>query len=319
MNRPRPLNNPPTALNLTTSAINTSDKDSSGSPTSSSPTSPHYRKGKHSVYVLSADGSSLFLLDPSKPLPHEQPPPYQFDSRGQRTTTAEETDTPSNSLGLTTGFATNMASSSSSGGGLSLGPRTASETGTRRQRASTVTAAVIRRTRASSDASDRGRRGGNPSAAIPPRPIQQMERIGSDYGPRRHTRSDASEGLRGLADERTPLLAVPNTSTPSRSPGGRSIRSVSISSVNPLGSTSLPNTPHRSTSWRNMLRANSVVESPMRVQTVNTAQGEAVVVTRARKKKHWAIRYARPLWSAAHWKALFHLVFLNFPLVSERE
>ncbi|WWD15583.1 hypothetical protein CI109_100005 [Kwoniella shandongensis] len=43
----------------------------SHAPTSSRPTSP-----QQPIYVLTADGSSLFLLDPSKPQGGEEPPPY---------------------------------------------------------------------------------------------------------------------------------------------------------------------------------------------------------------------------------------------------
>jgi hypothetical protein len=37
-------------------------------------------EGKQKIYVLSADGSSLFLLDPTKPPSHEEPPPYAATS-----------------------------------------------------------------------------------------------------------------------------------------------------------------------------------------------------------------------------------------------
>jgi hypothetical protein len=292
-----------------------SDKDSASTPSPVS--SPLYRKGKHSVYVLSADGSALFLLDPSRPPPHEQPPPYHDLSRVSEAEASTVEELPTNSLGLTTG----MSSLSSLPNGPIV-PRTSSETGTRRQRASTTTAAV-RRTRASSDASQRSSNW-NAGSSVTSRPVPHLERVSSDYGPRRHhTRSDASDGLRGLADERTPLLAVPSTASPNRRASGtRSMRSISISSINAAAAAaaaaSVPNSPSRPgpSSWRNMLRSNSVVEQPVRVQTIPTAQGgEAIVVTRPKKKRHWAIRYMRPLWSGAHWKALFHLVFLNFPMV----
>lgn len=50
------------------------------------------------------------------------------------------------------------------------------------------------------------------------------------------------------------------------------------------------------------------------LRVIQTPEGEAIVVTK-RRQRHWAIRYWRPLASGAHWKALFHLVLLNFPFM----
>ncbi len=285
--------------------------------------------GSHSVYVLSPDGSSLFLLDATHRPLFEQPPPYPTLLRSEgsaRSSATDSFDLPPNSLGLVSHMSGHSTEPISAESGHVPTVRVSSDAGVRRQRAATTTA-TGRRHRASSDASERVSAPMLHSAhTSPARPANRLERMASDTGPRRHTRSDASESYRLLADERTPLLGVPPSASARRSPGTRSLRSISISSnaphnirdiVNTIG-TSLPSSPARPrpSNWRNMLRANSTLEHPVRVQTVNTSSGEAIVVTRTRKKKHWAIRYASPLWSKAHWRALFHLVFINFPFVS---
>lgn len=156
-------------------------------------------------------------------------------------------------------------------------------------------------------------------------------------------------------DERTPLLGTSNgngmvvnalginVSSSSRSPYAgdtRSSRSISVTSANysnghphpPLylendgsggiiastSSSSSAQTPSnrvRPSSWRNMLRAPSQMNTPT-LRVIDTPDGEAIVVTRPKKKRHPIVRYLRPLWSGAHWAALFHLVVINLPFVS---
>ncbi|KAJ9107297.1 hypothetical protein QFC21_000747 [Naganishia friedmannii] len=67
-----------------------------------------------------------------------------------------------------------------------------------------------------------------------------------------------------------------------------------------------------SSSWRTMLRAPSQLNTPT-LRVIDTPEGEAIVVTRPKKRRHPVVRYMRALWSGAHWKALFHLVALNIP------
>lgn len=55
--------------------VNVSGRDQGDTGSSSSSTSSPARQQPQQIYVLSADGSNLFLLDPSKPA-NEEPPPY---------------------------------------------------------------------------------------------------------------------------------------------------------------------------------------------------------------------------------------------------
>ena len=66
-----------------------------------------------------------------------------------------------------------------------------------------------------------------------------------------------------------------------------------------------------------MLRAPSQMNTPT-LRVIDTPNGEAIVVTRPKKKKHPVVRYLSPLWSVTHWMALVHLIFINLPLVSSR-
>ena len=66
-----------------------------------------------------------------------------------------------------------------------------------------------------------------------------------------------------------------------------------------------------------MLRAPSQMNTPT-LRVIDTPNGEAIVVTRPKKKKHPVVRYLSPLWSGTHWLALVHLIFINLPLVSAR-
>lgn len=179
-------------------------------------------------------------------------------------------------------------------------------------------------------------------------PMPSLHRLQSDVGP-------STRGSSVRMDERTPLLGTSNgngmvvnalginVSSSSRSPYAgdtRSSRSISVTSANysnghphpPLylendgsggiiastSSSSSAQTPSnrvRPSSWRNMLRAPSQMNTPT-LRVIDTPDGEAIVVTRPKKKRHPIVRYLRPLWSGAHWAALFHLVVINLPFVS---
>ena len=177
---------------------------------------------------------------------------------------------------------------------------------TRRPRAQTASAAD-KRTRTSSDASSRN--GGDRDAtwAAPP----SLGRMSSEYAQSRNNLLSA--------DERTPLLAPGggDRHDNARSPTTRSHRSISVTgtSYDPEALVT-PRRP-RPSSWKNMLRAPSQMNTPT-LRVIDTPNGEAIVVTRPKKKKHPVVRYLSPLWSVTHWMALVHLIFINLPLVSSR-
>ena len=226
----------------------------------------------------------------------------------------------------------------------------------RRQRAATTSGAMGGRTsRASSDVAMRFEADpfAGQAAAYHSSRHGSVGRNGQDNGmPGIHRlQSDTGPARKLHVDERTPLLgsngnnglvvnALGINTSGSRSPnlnGTRSARSISITSTQttahpPLyietdshhgiiaSSSSSIHTPSkerrvRPSSWRNMLRAPSQMNTPT-LRVIDTPDGEAIVVTRPKKKRHPIVRYLRPLWSGAHWAALFHLVFLNFPFVS---
>lgn len=299
------------------------------------------------VYLLSADGSSLYLLNTSPT--EELPPPYA----PYRCPSASEHETP---LQLTR--PTNLPSMGTDNPQLlGLVESPSRYHAARRQRAATTTGAIGgRRSRASSDG---GLREPAFSAGYQTTrhdmarndqghhvPMPALHRLQSDVGP-----STRGSGVR--VDERTPLLGTSNgngvvvnalginVSSSSRSPhigGTRSSRSISVTSgtysnghpplyletdgsggiIASTSSSSSAQTPSnrvRPSSWRNMLRAPSQMNTPT-LRVIDTPDGEAIVVTRPKKKRHPVVRYLRPLWSGAHWAALFHLVVLNLPFVS---
>jgi hypothetical protein len=176
----------------------------------------------------------------------------------------------------------------------------------KRPRAHTTSAAV-KRTRASSDASI-ANGDDEPHWARP----NSLGRMSSDFA---QTRNNLLS-----ADERTPLLGVQalDRNPGGRSPGARSTRSVSITGPNhtPYDAEALttPRRP-RPSSWRNMLRAPSQYGTPT-LRVIDTPDGEAIVVTRPKKKRHPVVRYMSPLWSGTHWLALVHLILINLPMVS---
>ena len=171
---------------------------------------------------------------------------------------------------------------------------------TRRPRAQTASAAD-KRARASSDASSGY--GGEANWERPP----ALGRNSSEYAQSRNNLLSA--------DERTPLLG--SQSLDRNASGARSHRSVSVSTA-PYDPEALvtPRRP-RPSSWKNMLRAPSQMNTPT-LRVIDTPNGEAIVVTRPKKKKHPVVRYLSPLWSGTHWLALVHLIFINLPLVSLR-
>lgn len=283
------------------------------------------------VYILSADGSALYLINPGTE--QELPPPYApYRPADPDATFAMGNDNPQ-LLGLVESPQKYHAA--------------------RRQRAATTTAAMGgRRSRASSDAALRpdgdpfngqgtgshSSRHGSVTRNGQENVMPALHRLQSDMGPRKMH-----------VDERTPLLGSNgnglvvnalgiNTSSPNGN-GTRAGRSISITSAQsnsahpPLyletdglggiiasSSSSSVQTPSkdrrvRPSSWRNMLRAPSQLNTPT-LRVIDTPDGEAIVVTRPKKKRHPVVRYLRPLWSGAHWAALFHLVVLNFPFVS---
>ncbi|KAJ9109504.1 hypothetical protein QFC20_003248 [Naganishia adeliensis] len=300
---------------------------------------------REKVYLLSADGSSLYLLNTSSS--EELPPPYA----PYRRPSASDQETPLDPAHLTN--LSLMGTVNPQLLGLVESP--SRYHAARRQRAATTTAAMGgRRSRASSDAGlrepphsagyqstrhDTGRHG---QGAVP---MPSLHRLQSDVGP-------STRGSSVRVDERTPLLRTSNgngmvvnalginVSSSSRSPhagGTRSSRSISVTSANysnghphpPLylendgsggiiastSSSSSAQTPSnrvRPSSWRNMLRAPSQMNTPT-LRVIDTPDGEAIVVTRPKKKRHPIVRYLRPLWSGAHWAALFHLVVINLP------
>ena len=171
---------------------------------------------------------------------------------------------------------------------------------TRRPRAHTASAAD-KRARASSDASSGY--GGEAGWERPP----ALGRNSSEYAQSRNNLLSA--------DERTPLLG--SQSLDRNASGARSHRSVSVSTT--LHDPEALVTPRRPrpSSWKNMLRAPSQMNTPT-LRVIDTPNGEAIVVTRPKKKKHPVVRYLSPLWSGTHWLALVHLIFINLPLVSTR-
>lgn len=308
------------------------------------------------VYLLSADGSSLYLL--SHGTDHELPPPYAPYQRPS----GSRQDPPLDLAHLTNLLA--MGTDNQPLLGLVESP--SRYHAARRQRAATTTAAVGgRRSRASSDAGLRpgagdtsagpaGRHGSAGARHDPgPGTMPSLHRLQSDLGP-------STRGTQAVrVDERTPLLAGGtgsngmmvnalgiNVSATSRSPNGlgtRSSRSISVTSATHLNghphpplylesdgsggiiastssssSTQTPSSRVRPSSWRNMLRAPSQMNTPT-LRVIDTPDGEAIVVTRPKKKRHPVVRYLRPLWSGAHWAALFHLVVLNLPFVSHSD
>lgn len=171
---------------------------------------------------------------------------------------------------------------------------------TRRPRAKTASAAD-KRTRTSSDASS-GNGDRDVTWGAPP----SLGRMSSEYA---QTRNNLLS-----ADERTPLLGHHDAV---RSPTTRSHRSISVTNNhNPYDPEALvtPRRP-RPSSWKNMLRAPSQMNTPT-LRVIDTPDGEAIVITRPKKKRHPVVRYLSPLWSATHWMALVHLIFINLPLVS---
>jgi hypothetical protein len=206
----------------------------------------------------------------------DQPPPY-----APSTSTMAEGE---NLLGLV-------------GTGVSRHGRT-----TRRPRAHTASAAD-KRTRTSSDASSRN---GDRDAGWPPPP--SLNRMSTEFAQSRNNLLSA--------DERTPLIGSQggDRNENGRSPGNRSHRSISVTgtSYDPEALVT-PRRP-RPSSWKNMLRAPSQMNTPT-LRVIDTPNGEAIVVTRPKKKKHPVVRYLSPLWSATHWMALVHLIFINLPLV----
>lgn len=301
------------------------------------------------VYLLSADGSSLYLLNTSSS--EELPPPYA----PYRRPSASDQDAHLDLAHLTHQLSMGAVNPQL----LGLVESPSRFHAARRQRAATTTAAMGgRRSRASSDA---GLREPPHSAGYQSTrhdsivrhdqgavPMPALHRLQSDVGP-------STRGSSVRVDERTPLLGTSNgngmvvnalginVSSSSRSPhagGTRSSRSISVTSANysnghphpPLylendgsggiiastSSSSSAQTPSnrvRPSSWRNMLRAPSQMNTPT-LRVIDTPDGEAIVVTRPKKKRHPVVRYLRPLWSGAHWAALFHLVVINLPFVS---
>jgi hypothetical protein len=288
------------------------------------------------VYILSSDGS-LYLINPRTE--QELPPPYA----PYRPVDSDET------------FA--MGSENPQLLGLVESPQ--KYHAARRQRAATTTAAVGgRRSRASSEAGlrpDTDQFSGHGSAHHSSRHgsvsrnggengMPALHRLQSDSGPVRHMHVDERTPLLGSNGNGLVVNALGINTSSSRSPNGngtRAARSISITSSQttsahpPLyietdghggimaSSSSSVQTPSkdrrvRPSSWRNMLRAPSQMNTPT-LRVIDTPDGEAIVVTRPKKKRHPVIRYLRPLWSGAHWAALFHLVFLNFPFVRTSE
>lgn len=171
---------------------------------------------------------------------------------------------------------------------------------TRRPRAHTASAAD-KRTRTSSDASSRN--GDREAAwAAPP----SLNRMSTEFAQSRNNLLSA--------DERTPLIGGDRMDN-GRSPGNRSHRSISVTATSYDPEALVTPRRPRPSSWKNMLRAPSQMNTPT-LRVIDTPNGEAIVVTRPKKKKHPVVRYLSPLWSATHWMALFHLVFINLPLVS---
>lgn len=291
------------------------------------------------VYILSADGSALYLINRRTETDQELPPPYA----PYRPIHSEDTT-----------FA--MGSENPQLLGLVESPQ--KYHAARRQRAATTTGAMGgRRSRASSDVavrSDADPFGGGQAAGYHSSRHGSIGRNGQDNGmPGLHRlQSDTGPARKMHVDERTPLLgsngnsglvinALGINTSGSHSPnlnGTRAARSISITStqsnsVHPpvyietdgngglvASCSSSVQTPSkerrvRPSSWRNMLRAPSQMNTPT-LRVIDTPDGEAIVVTRPKKKRHPVVRYLRPLWSGAHWAALFHLVFLNFPFVS---
>ncbi|KAG7580132.1 hypothetical protein FFLO_00103 [Filobasidium floriforme] len=170
---------------------------------------------------------------------------------------------------------------------------------TRRPRAHTASAAD-KRTRTSSDASSRN---GDREAtwAAPP----SLNRMSTEFAQSRNNLLSA--------DERTPLIGGDRMDN-GRSPGNRSHRSISVTATSYDPEALVTPRRPRPSSWKNMLRAPSQMNTPT-LRVIDTPNGEAIVVTRPKKKKHPVVRYLSPLWSATHWMALFHLIFINLPLM----
>ncbi|KAJ9123689.1 hypothetical protein QFC24_003460 [Naganishia onofrii] len=130
------------------------------------------------------------------------------------------------------------------------------------------------------------------------------------------TRSARSISITSYTSHHPPFILESNGN------GGLMTASSTSASLhgNGNGTTSPPSAGGRvrpgtsSTSWRTMLRAPSQLNTPT-LRVIDTPEGEAIVVTRPKKRRHPVVRYMRALWSGAHWKALFHLVVLNIPFV----
>lgn len=301
-------------------------------PNDCGPTDPPHEK----VYILSSDGS-LYLLNPRTE--QELPPPYA----PYRPVESEETFVMGNDNPQLLGLVESPQKYHAA----------------RRQRAATTTAAMGgRRSRASSEAGLRpdtdqfnahgsthhSSRHGSVSRNGGENGMPALHRLQSDSGPVRHMHVDERTPLLGSNGNGLVVNALGINTSASRSPNGngtRAARSISITSsqttsVHPplyietdghhgiiASSSSSVQTPGkdrrvRPSSWRNMLRAPSQMNTPT-LRVIDTPDGEAIVVTRPKKKRHPVVRYLRPLWSGAHWAALFHLVFLNFPFVSAAE
>jgi hypothetical protein len=250
--------------------------------------SPSHTTPPQQIYVLSADGSSLFLLDPSKPSGIEEPPPYApFKLRNEPEQGGFAIDAPDTEIVLERESSSNSISHSNNIAGPSINPigstlprRSQLPTivlpgsPTRRQRSSTFSG-----TDSTSSTTHHHRPRYTTAVSQTSLPPAEVSRT-SLFTPQYHSRP--------LPDERTPLL------------GARALHGQETDGEE---WTEVAAWPKRRGLWRAIFCGE--------LEEVESERGTSW-------KAAWR-RFWRPVIQGHYWKAMLHLWLLNFPFVSSRQ